>query len=225
MKVNGVQCCFRPHSKTWAPSTFIEKKAAWTFCETSSFVFHRIKKVIQRFEDCIAVSIHFLGKVSFEILELSSFTHKRDELQISQSFSQRKMACVIGKKTHLSSPAVLWWKVRSQPKQSQRLHLAHHLETQSSNKLGSTAIAVYLGNDQSHHDKGRGKKKYLRIQLLKEYFLSRGEGLQKWLQFVVKSKWMIFISWANCIFKSKVLHQRLLLAGVNNYLACFSCDW
>lgn len=109
---------------------------------------------------------------------LSSFTHKRDELQISKSFSQRKMACVIGKKTHLGSPAALWWKVRSQPKQSQRLRLAHHLETQSSNKQGSTAIAVYLSNDQSHHDEGQqGKKKrYLRIQLLKEYFLSRGEG-------------------------------------------------
>lgn len=65
--------------------------------------------------------------------------------------------------------------------------------------------------------RGEGKKKYLRIQLLKEYFLSRGEGLRKWLQFVVKSKWMIFIPGANCIFKSKVLHQRLLLAGVNNH--------
>lgn len=119
---------------------------------------HTMYTMIWRFYCCLPT---FPRKsLFFEILELSSFTHNRDELQISQSFSQRKMACVIGKKTHLGSPAALWWKVRSQPKQSQRLSLAHHLETQSSNKQGST-IAVYLCNDQSHHDKGLEKKKLI----------------------------------------------------------------
>ncbi len=107
---------------------------------------------------------------------VSSFTHKRDELQISQSFSPRKMACVIGKKTHLGSPAALWWKVRSQPKQSQRLRLAHHLETQSSNKQVSTAIVVYPSNDQSHHDEGRGKKLIYESNYSKNTFFQEVRG-------------------------------------------------
>lgn len=62
-------------------------------------MFHGRRSVIQVYVHKDLLILLLCTYISQEkLLEVSSFTHKRDELQISQSFSPRKMACVIGKK-------------------------------------------------------------------------------------------------------------------------------
>lgn len=151
---------------------------------------------------------------------LSSFTPKRDELQISQSFSQRKMACEIGKKTHLALPAALWWKVRSQPKQSRRLRPAHHPQTHSPNKDRSTAIAVYLGNDRNHHD--GEKEKNLFTNPITQRILSFGRSQvesEPGLRWNQSGRY----SFLEPIAFLSLVRSRRLPAEVNNHLTRLSC--
>lgn len=136
-------------------------------------------------------------------------------------FSQRKMACEIGKKTHLALPAALWWKVRSQPKQSRRLRPAHHPQTHSPNKDRSSAIAVYLGNDRNHHDGERSKKNLFTNPITQRILSFRRSGVESepGLCGNQSGRYSFFEPIAFLSLK----RSGRLSAEVNNHLTCLSC--